>query len=150
MANVTDKRIDSFTGEYRFLSNFFPTEVTYQGDIYNSVEQAYQASKTNDLGERARIRGEKSPGKAKRLGRRVTLRPDWEQVKLQVMHELVLQKFQDKVLRAELLTTGDLELIENNWWNDYFWGVCRGTGENHLGKILMKVRDQLRQKGITG
>lgn len=141
---MTDKPIDSFTKDYRFLSNFYPAEVTYRGDVYNSVEQAYQAAKTNDLDERARILGEKSPGKAKRLGQRVTLRADWDQSKLSVMHELVLQKFQDKVLRAELLATGERLLIEGNWWNDRFWGVCRGQGENHLGKILMKVRAQLK------
>lgn len=141
---MPDKPIDSFTGEYRFLSNFFPAKITYQGDVYSSVEHAYQASKTDDFSVRAKIREAKTCGIAKHLGRYVKLRMDWETIKLSVMHELVLQKFQDKVLRAELLATGERLLIEGNWWNDRFWGVCRGQGENHLGKILMKVRAQLK------
>ncbi len=137
--------IECFAGEHRFLSNFFPVEISYEGEIYGSVEHAFQAAKTNDLGERARIRNEKNPGKAKHLGQRVTLRPDWEAVKLSVMHELVLQKFSgNKVLKAELLATGTAPLVEGNYWRDAFWGVYQGKGQNHLGKILMKVRDQLR------
>jgi len=144
MDRMPEKPIDSFTEDYRFLSNFFPAEITYQGDVYSSVEHAYQAAKTDDFGSRAKIRNAKTAGIAKRLGRHASLRCDWETIKLSVMHELVLQKFQDKVLRVELLATDDRQLIEGNYWNDRFWGICRGRGENHLGKILMKVREQLK------
>ena len=137
--------IESFVGEHRFLSNFFPVEIAYQGDVYPSIEHAYQAAKTSSKAERDKIREARTSGMAKRLGRRVTLRPDWEAVKLSIMHTLVFQKFaNNKVLKAELLATGDSQLVEGNYWRDTFWGVYRGKGENHLGKILMKVRDQIK------
>ena len=99
--------IESFVGEHRFLSNFFPVEIAYQGDVYPSIEHAYQAAKTSSKAERDKIREARTSGMAKRLGRRVTLRPDWEAVKLSIMHTLVFQKFaNNKVLKAELLATG--------------------------------------------
>ena len=82
-----------------------------------------------------------TPGDAKRLGSRAKLRPDWEEVKVQIMHNLVLQKFQQYNLRKLLLDTGDQYIQEGNNWGDRFWGVCNGVGENHLGKILMSVRE---------
>ncbi len=86
-----------------------------------------------------------SPSKAKRLGRGVSLRPNWENIKLQVMKDIVRAKFtQNTDLRIMLVQgTGDAELIESNDWGDEFWGVCDGKGENHLGKILMEVREEL-------
>ena len=84
------------------------------------------------------------PGEAKRWGRNITLRADWEHVKLPIMLNLVRQKFANDPLRAKLLGTGEHELIEGNHWNDTFWGVCRGVGSNRLGKILMQVRAELK------
>ena len=82
---------------------------------------------------------------AKRLGRRVKLRPDWEDIKDEVMYEVVLDKFKrNDNLKEKLLDTANAELIEENWWNDTYWGVCKGKGKNKLGKILMKVRDELK------
>jgi predicted NAD-dependent protein-ADP-ribosyltransferase YbiA (DUF1768 family) len=78
------------------------------------------------------------------MGRSVKLRPDWESIKLDVMETAVRIKFTDPELAAKLIATGDEELIEGNWWNDTFWGVCNGVGENHLGKILMKVRADIK------
>jgi ribA/ribD-fused uncharacterized protein len=89
------------------------------------------------------IRSALTPGKAKRLGRKVTLRANWELIKIDVMLDLVRQKFQDPDLAWMLINTGDAELIEGNHWGDKFWGVCNGEGENHLGKILMQVRDEI-------
>lgn len=74
----------------------------------------------------------------------MSLRPDWEYIRVDVMTELVRKKFSQEPLRSQLIATGDAELIEGNWWNDTFWGVCNGVGENNLGKILMKVRDEIR------
>lgn len=138
--------ITSFKGSHYFLSNFFLAEIDMDGESYPSIEHAYQAAKTHDETERARIRKAKSPGAAKRLGRRVTLRPDWESVKLETMRRLVRQKFHcHRLLRRALLETGDAELIEGNYWNDTYWGQCPiGTGFNHLGKILMEVRNELK------
>lgn len=80
LKRMTTKKIDSFTGEYRFLSNFYPAEIELDGEVYQTLEAAFQARKTLDPGERAKIRTAKTPGEAKRLGRRVTLVPDWEKL----------------------------------------------------------------------
>jgi ribA/ribD-fused uncharacterized protein len=137
--------INSFRGEYRFLSNFWRAEVEMYGRTYPTVEHAFQAAKTLDVGEREAIRTTANPGDAKRMGRRVTLRKDWDSFRLQAMYMLVKRKFSEHVaLKHSLLATGDAELIEGNTWNDRFWGVCRGEGKNHLGKILMQVREELK------
>jgi hypothetical protein len=133
-----------FNKEYRFLSNFYPATVEYDGLEYASTEHAYQAAKTLDAAQR-RIREAKKPGDAKRIGKQVKLRTDWEQIKLKIMKELVLQKFsKHKDLKEKLLATGDAYLEETNSWGDQWWGVCKGKGHNHLGKILMEVRKELR------
>lgn len=137
--------IDSFRNGYAFLSNFYPSPVTYQGDLYPTVEHAFQAAKTHNPQERDKVRLAPTPTGAKRAGRRVDLRPDWEQVKLQVMASLLTQKFCDPTLADLLALTGDQELVEGNTWGDRFWGVCKGTGHNHLGRLLMEVRAELRR-----
>jgi len=80
---------------------------------------------------------------AKKRGRKVTMREDWDQVKIPIMEDLLSQKFSDPVLAKKLVETGDSQLVEGNWWGDVFWGVCRGEGQNNLGKILMKIRERL-------
>lgn len=132
----------SFRDEYFFLSNFYPVEIKLDGIVYPNAETAFQAQKTLDVEERRKFSMLKNPVQAKRLGRKVKLRDDWEEVKLDIMTEVVSQKFlQHPHLIEMLLQTGDEELIEGNKWGDRFWGVCKGVGENHLGKILMKIRD---------
>ncbi len=139
------KPIDSFSGTYHWLSNFSPAPVRYGLVTYPTVEHAYQAAKTNDADQRKSIKLADSPGRAKHMGQRVTLRPDWETVKLDVMRDLLWQKFAPGTeLARKLLTTGDAQLIEGNYWGDIFWGVCRGQGENHLGRLLMAVREKLQ------
>lgn len=137
--------IRRFYERYRFLSNFHPAPVVYDGYEYDSTEHAFVAAKTLDPEERAKIRAIKKPGAAKRAGRKLKLRDDWEDVKVNIMAELVLQKFaRHPKLRDMLLETGDEELVEGNTWHDYFWGVCNGKGKNMLGKILMRVRELLK------
>lgn len=135
--------IDSFSGPYEFLSNFYPCEVEYQGSYYPSVEHAYQAAKTINSHERELIRTAETPGRAKRLGNKITLRADWETIKCQVMLDLLTQKFNYADLREKLLDTGNKQLIEGNNWHDYFWGVCNGKGQNMLGELLMKIRENI-------
>lgn len=138
--------IGSFRGKYYFLSNFFPAEVTYNGLTYQNNEAAFQAQKTYSKEERIEFTT-LEPRDAKRRGRRVRLRKDWEQVKDRIMEEIVRAKFsQNEELKEQLLATGDAQLVEGNRWNDRYWGVDirSGVGENHLGKILMKVRSELR------
>ncbi len=140
MINVIDK----FEGQYRFLSNFWPCEVELDGLPYKSTEAAYQAAKTLDEAEREEIRHAKTAAATKKLGRKICLRPDWERVKLGIMRDLIRQKFtKHEVLKQRLIDTNPAELIEGNYWNDKFWGVCNGEGDNHLGRILMEVRAEL-------
>jgi len=136
--------IDSFTGDYKFLSNFYPCKVKLDDVEYPSVEHAYQAAKTLDLDERKPFhkRPLLTAGESKKMGRKLKIRPDWESVKLKVMEDLLAQKFADPVLKKQLQETGDAKLIEGNYWGDDFWGVDKKKGgKNHLGKLLMKIRD---------
>ena len=139
-------RIDQFRDEYEFLSNFHEAPVTWEGLTYPNSEAAFQAAKVLTQEERLPFTV-MQPGKAKRMGRKVPLRADWEQVKYGIMDAIVLAKFkQNAELAAKLLATGDAELVEGNTWGDTCWGVDlrTGKGENHLGRILMKVRSTLR------
>ena len=136
------KIIDSFKGVNNYLSNFHNAPVTYKGLTYKNNESAFQAQK--DI-SRIKEFVDLPPNEGKRLGRKVKLRNDWDDVRLGIMKDIVLAKFsQNENLRQKLINTGDAELIEGNTWNDKFWGVCKGQGQNHLGAILMKVRDELK------
>jgi len=151
------RKIDRFDGDNKFLSNFPPAQVVFDGMYFESVEHAYQAAKTFSIECRERLAMTESlwgpfkisdftAAEAKRYGRKLPLRPDWEIVKIPVMLELLRKKFADPYLRSLLHSTGDAELIEGNWWGDTFWGVCNGVGENHLGKLLMQVREEIRSE----
>lgn len=142
-------KIDSFKGKYNFLSNFWPAQVHYDGITYPTVEHAYQAAKTTDLPMRKAILTCLKAKDAKEAGQLMPLRKDWEEVKVHIMYQLVRDKFRDHGLAEQLLNTGDAELIEGNWWGDMFWGVCNGKGENNLGKILMRVREELKQGDVA-
>lgn len=139
--------IDSFRGDFGFLSNFHEASIWYEGERYPSVEHAFQAYKTTDPASRKLIRETARPGDAKKLGRGVQLRSDWETIKVELMRALVREKFKNPILRAMLVATEDATLIEGNTWNDTTWGVCRGKGLNLLGKILMEVREECKQEG---
>ena len=131
---------------YRFLSNFYETRVEYRGLVFGSNEAAFQAQKCLTEEEKAQFTAF-GPGKSKGIGRRVKLRPDWEEVKAGIMEEVVRAKFtQHPELAAMLLATGEKVLVEGNTWGDTCWGVDlrTGQGENRLGKILMKVREELK------
>lgn len=140
-------RIEGFDKEFAFLSNFYPSLMEVERMEYLTLEHAYQALKTKDRTERLAIAALESPGAAKRAGRKVTLRDDWEEIKLEVMKNLVRLKFTlHEDLKEKLLDTGNAYLEETNTWRDRFWGVCKGEGQNHLGRILMEVRDELRKQ----
>lgn len=143
--------ISGFHGEYEFLSNFYPCSITIPDSDINcsTVEHAYQAAKTLDIDERIYI-STLRPGDAKKQGRKVKLRDGWESMKLFIMYELIKIKFQDGFLRSRLLATWDSILIEGNDWNDCYWGVCNNLGSNHLGNILMSIRQLLRDGGKDG
>ena len=139
MSNV----ITEFRGNNFFLSNFFVAPVFYQGVRFENNEAAFQAAKCP---ERMREFCGLSPQKATRLGRSVELRPDWEEVKHDVMYQVCKAKFlQNPDLARKLVETGDAELVEGNTWGDKVWGVCDGVGEHNLGKTLMRIRDELQK-----
>lgn len=142
--NYRDGIIDSFTGEYEFLSNFYNCPVIYNGLRYQNSEAAYQAQKLKSNMDRIPFT-KLNPSQAKRLGRQVQLRDDWEEIKLMEMFNIVYCKFkQNPDLAKKLADTGDTYLEEGNTWNDTYWGVCKGVGENKLGKILMTIRNEHR------
>ena len=137
--------ITQFVEANRFLSNFYPCQVEFEGDVYATVEHAYQAAKTVDPRQRLEIRNLPRPGDAKRMGNMLRPREDWPDVKLQIMETLLRQKFAKPQFRNRLLATGNQELVEGNSWGDRFYGMVYGPdgkwrGENHLGKLLMKIR----------
>lgn len=152
--------INSFRGRWCFLSNFHPCKITYQGITYPSVEHYYVAMKVkNDQQINGRyvtaadcrewIAKLDSPGLAKKIGQTLKVRSDWDLVKISTMEWGVREKFSDINLREQLLQTGDEEIIEGNTWHDSFWGQCScpkcgGKGENYLGKILMKIRNEIK------
>ena len=136
-----------FDGELSFLSNFYECSRSIVVDDieFNNVESAYQYSKCYLPEDKERMSKITDPKVSKRLGKRIKVRPDWNEVKLQIIEDLVHQKFHDPFLLVMLHQTGNQNLEETNWWGDTFWGVCKGVGENHLGKILMKLRDRVTQ-----
>lgn len=149
-------RIDRFNGKYRFLSNFYPSVVlSLLVDEENeariecsTVEHAFQAAKAVQPHEAAWVLAAETPSLAKRRGRKVVRRADWDDIRIDVMRDLLRQKFTDPELRSLLLATGDAELIEGNWWGDIFWGMVQTpaglVGDNHLGKLLMEIREELK------
>lgn len=139
------RTIAAFNGEFRWLSNFWPVSITCaDGITYPSSEHAYMASKTLDINIRREVATLKTAGDAKRFGRKIKLRADWEEVKRNEMLSVLRLKFQDPLLRIKLINTGDARLIEGNTWGDTYWGVCKGQGQNVLGQLLMLVRDELK------
>lgn len=142
---MTDNEaIAFFTGRYRFLSNFYPCEITYQDCVYANTECAYQAHKF-PIEYRYLFANITNPGVAKRLARTHQSKQleDFHERKLQLMEDLLREKFAQNWFKTKLLATGTRPLIEGNHWNDTFWGVCNGVGENNLGKLLMKIRSEL-------
>lgn len=135
--------INKFRGEYAFLSNMYPIMVRIDGESYPSAEHAFQALKSLNKDVRLAISVCRSPSEAKYAGKHIELRDDWDSVKVDIMYKILLAKFKNPELAKKLKDTGSEELIEGNTWNDKFWGVCNGDGQNMLGKLLMKVREEL-------
>ena len=142
--------INIFDDEYAFLSNFYECPITYNGLTYLNSEAAFHAQKTLDNNQRKQFTT-LTPSESKKLGRKITLRSDWEQVKTRVMYEICRAKFyQNEELAEKLLATGDEYLEEGTWWHDNCWGNCycdkckNIAGENRLGKILMQIREEFK------
>lgn len=145
--------IIEFKRLYRFLSNFHPSPILYHNEIYPTAEHLFQALKTRNDKTRSLIRELKYPSEARSKGRQIELRSDWEQVKNKAMTLVVKLKFsQDDKLKNRFLKTKERLLIEGNYWHDNYWGKCSCPrcrhiyGQNQLGKILMKLREEFQQK----
>ena len=135
------KTIDSFRGKYFWLSNYFLSPVEFEKKWYPSVEHAYQAAKTIDKNIRKKIQ-RMTANEARLFGQTIPLIDNWNFIRIPIMFSLCKQKFmKHKDLQIKLKETENAELIEGNDYNDIFWGICNGIGENHLGKVLMQVRD---------
>lgn len=137
-----------FREEYRFLSNFYPCKIIAWGIEFPTAEHVYVAAKTFDMNLRREIARITTPGKAKRFGRSIELRPDWEEIRVSMMEIILRRKFEHPALRTRLIEL-EGEIIEHNQWHDNFWGVCQcgkgcSSGENTLGKLLMLLRDELK------
>ena len=130
-----------FRGKYFFLSNFYPCRIEYDGLVYQNAEAAYQAQKELDFEKRKSYQS-LNPYDAKRHGRSANLRSDWDDIKDSIMHEIVLAKFQQNPDLKWLLMDVVDPIVEENTWNDTYWGVCRGKGLNKLGEILTMVRQK--------
>lgn len=139
------EKITQFRNQYRWLSNFYQSPIELRGVVFPSVEAAYQASKAEDYNLDP-IFCKLTPGQCKLLGRNIKMRDNWEEMKLECMEDLLRLKFFDPDLRQRLLDTGDAEIYEGNSWGDKFWGCDWDTleGENNLGKLLMKLRNEFR------
>lgn len=131
-----------FRDKYYFLSNMYPCTIEYNGIVYTSVEAAFQAQK-----EPKRAKEFATPQmdgyKAKKLGRHVNLRPDWDNIKLDIMKDILKIKFSNPDL-AKMLKSVNEPIVEHNTWNDTYWGVCNDRGENHLGKLLTDIKNSLQ------
>lgn len=136
--------IDRFDGEYAFLSNYSASPFRVDYVLFPTMEHYFQANKADNQNDYLRIAYAPTPGEAKRLGRKIQLRPDWEKIKDNIMLTGLRKKFADPELRNLLLATGDEELVEGNYWRDTYWGVCNGVGQNKLGKLLMQVREEIK------
>ena len=140
--------IKEFQKEYRWLSNFwfFDNSMTYGDLIFTTNEHFYVAMKTLDQSKRVEVSNHSLKG-LKKFGNTLTLREDWDDVKSSVMEYGLRYKFSEAnpELRQKLIATGDLHIQEGNYWGDKFWGVClkTGEGENNLGKLLMKIREEI-------
>lgn len=145
----TDEYIKGFFGKYRWLSNYLECDIEFEDAVYGSSEAAYQAAKSLDPEVRVRFRKVK-PNESKQMGKTIDLRPDWEEVKDDVMYKILKFKFTfHPVWKAALLATGDKYLEETNYWGDTYWGVCDGKGRNQLGLTLMKIRKELQDENMV-
>lgn len=140
--------INQFKGKYQFLSNFYRVKIIIDDKEYDTTEHYFQSQKFRKLGLQEKIRTAATPGLAKKLARqmRSKIRYDWIDVSFYFMEKALKAKFAIPELREKLSATGEMELKEGNTWNDTFWGVDlkTGKGDNHLGKLLMKIREEIQ------
>lgn len=133
-----------FRDEFYFLSNMYPIEIAIAGYKFTCAEAAFQAAKCISPEDKHRFEG-LDGFEAKQLGKRVKLRPDWNKVRIPLMKRILKVKFSNPDLLRQLASIRE-DIVEENTWNDKFWGVCRGEGRNELGKLLMEIRSEAWRK----
>ena len=142
-------KISAFIGEYRWLSNFWMLSqpIYFMGRYFRSTEHLYQACKASNSLDFDSIAVASTPGEARKRGKKIKVRDDWDEIKLCVMQVALRLKFAIPELREKLLATGNTKLVEGNSWGDAWWGVDEKTGQGHnyLGKMLMKLRDEYKK-----
>ena len=125
--------------KYGFMSNMYGYGMKWEGEIYSCSETVYQMMKCER--EEDKVKFKKLNGfEAKRLGRRIKMRSNWNEIKVDMMREILKAKFKDENLMRRLKDI-DEEIVEDNYWNDRYWGVCRGVGKNMLGKLLTEIKE---------
>lgn len=136
-----------FKDEYEWLSNFSECKIEYEGIKYPSVEHFYVAMKSTDPEIRSEVSKLTTPGKAKRFGRKLEIRPQWEDLKVSIMKYALDEKYSQEPYKSLLIETGDIEIQEGNMWGDTFWGIDleSGEGRNTLGKMIMSIRTELNK-----
>ena len=139
--------IYGFKNEYRWLSNFYKLQepIDLYGCVFYYTENLYQVFKCNKADDFI-LMASLTPGEAKRFGKRVELNPDFEANKLSIMKQILDIKFRQEYFKRRLLATGNCLIFEENSWKDFFWGCQNGIGENHLGKIIMEIREELKKE----
>lgn len=128
------------------MSNFYPIEINFNGQLYKSAEHAFQAAKCATEIDREKVCKSNTAGMAKSIGRHVQLRFRWESEKVAVMEQILRAKFRNPKMKQLLDNTKDFAIIEENGWHDIFWGKCscdkhKSMGKNILGELLMLIRD---------
>lgn len=137
--------------EYEWLSNLALVDIKLKGIIYPSVEHAYMSEKNADISWKKLCSQKNIAGtQIKKFSKTIELRSDWEDVKLLVMEYCLREKFKQEPFKTKLIETKNENIQEGNYWGDTFWGVDLkqnpNVGENHLGRLLMKIRDEYIKK----
>ena len=139
--------------EPNWFSNFiyYNIPLTYKNISYTSPEHFYQAMKTTDPVIRQSIANSNTGGKAKRLGRKISIRSDWDDITIQVMTVAIAHRKHDNSWIDKLISTND-EIVEWNYWHDNYWGNCICDkcldikGLNNLGRIIMNLRTEINMR----
>lgn len=148
MSTQPNNKTCSFSGELNFCSNFYYAEILYKGQKFKTAEHAYQWSKCKHDADKAAICEAKTPVEAKKIGKKATIIDNWDNSRIPIMYEILKCKFSLPFLKEKLINTGDQELVNENYWRDTVFGVYNKEGDNWLGRLLMRIRDELKDANI--
>jgi len=139
--------IRSFSDQYAFLSNSYPSVMKFRGGLFKTAEHAFQSTKATSPSEYDLIREAKTPQEARKLGRCILLREGWIESQEALMREVLTSKFENPFLAQMLLSTHPSQILHEGTRSTY-WGIVRNEGQNIFGKLLMEVRDKIREEGF--